>query len=109
VAEEDKVDVSVTKSGVDFKGSTTQMLIIMVILVPVSALGVVLHFLQQHELNTASRTAEGHKVATEFVGAVKDMASAQREMTCIMALPPEKREADYNRDSSFCKRMAKMQ
>jgi len=71
------------------------------------ALSVVLYFLYQHEQSTRDRVAEGHTIAKEFVSTLGNMTAAQREMTCIMALPPEKRERDYNSENSFCKRMAR--
>lgn len=40
---------------------------------------------------------------------LKELAAAQREMTCIMSLPQEKREQQYLSQDSFCKRMARMQ
>ena len=64
--------------SINFKGSTTQFLVLMVVMIPVICLSIVLYFLYQHEQNTKIRTDEGHKVAREFVGAVKDMGNAQR-------------------------------
>lgn len=36
----------------------------------------------------------------------KQMVKAQREMNCLIAMPAEKREAEYSSPFSFCKRMS---
>lgn len=49
------------------------------------------------------------KVLEKLDMSVKEMASASRETACIISLPAEKREQQYQSSDSFCKRMAKMQ
>lgn len=39
---------------------------------------------------------------------LNNMAKAQREMACIISLPPERREAEYKTPDSFCKRIGVM-
>jgi hypothetical protein len=44
-----------------------------------------------------------------ITGAIRDMAGAQREMACIISLPPDKREQEYQSPFGRCKRMGAMQ
>lgn len=37
----------------------------------------------------------------------KQMVEAQREMNCLIAMPPERREAEYQSPYSLCKRLAR--
>lgn len=108
VEEKEELGATIAGQSFNFKGSTTQFLVLVALLLPMSSLGVVLYYLAQHDSATKQRTDEGHALAKEFVTAVKEMAAAQREMTCFMATPADKREADYARADGFCKRMARM-
>ena len=51
--------------------------------------------------------------ADQLTEAIKDLATtnnrmvaAQREMNCLIAMPQEKREAEYQSSFSLCKRLA---
>lgn len=42
----------------------------------------------------------------ELASAQRNSVAAQREMTCIISLPQEKREAEFAAPYGFCKRMS---
>ena len=56
-------------------------------------------------------SSAAHKVETEksnnnIAIAIKQSASAQRMMTCIISLPQERREQEFMQANSFCQRMS---
>lgn len=41
-------------------------------------------------------------------GAIRDLASAQRELTCIISRPEQEREREYLSQNGFCKQIGRM-
>ena len=52
--------------------------------------------------------ANAAKGLSELSSGLKDMAAAQRLMACLIALPQERREAEYQSQTGLCKRMEAM-
>ena len=53
-------------------------------------------------------TAETADVNKAIAGSIKQSASAQRLMTCIISLPQERREQEFTQPNSFCQRMSSL-
>ena len=64
-------------------------------------LGVLAFVLFEHMADTKAS-------GKELTAAVREMASAQREMACIISLPEDRREREYASPNSFCRSMARM-
>lgn len=41
-------------------------------------------------------------------GAIRDLAVAQRELTCIISRPQDEREREYMNPNSFCKQIGRL-
>lgn len=59
------------------------------------------------------RAVSDHEMRTDTInvaisGAIKEASRSQRMMTCILALPQEKRELEFMQPNSWCKQMASM-
>lgn len=73
----------------------------------IAALALILGFLiayalYEHKIESA---AYGLKLSE----AIKDLAQSQRELTCIISLPQERREQEYRSPMGLCKRLGTMQ
>jgi len=58
--------------------------------------------------------ANAHRIETmksseQIAISIKQSASAQRLMTCIISLPQERREQEFTQPNSFCARMSSLQ
>jgi len=61
-----------------------------------------------YEIAGAHR-AETVKSSEQISVSIKQNASAQRLMTCIISLPQERREQEFTQPNSFCQRMSSLQ
>lgn len=86
-------EVSVTTSNLNTVATVATLMI-------VSGIAVAM-FMQSQ----ASRDAkdDSRAITREIITALKDMAIATREQNCMLAFPPERREAN----AELCKRMAR--
>lgn len=87
---------------------TTKYIAELISLLLIAVTGVSTTLLYQHTMKSDDGLKE---MAATLKDVVKDLAAtnrnmteAQREMNCLIALPPDKREADYQ--TGFCKRLA---
>jgi hypothetical protein len=66
----------------------------------VVVVGLVAYMLYEHKSETATSTAL-------LTGAIRELSAAQREMTCVISLPQERRELEFNSPNSLCKRISR--
>ncbi len=52
------------------------------------------------------QTAAAAESSQSIAVSIKQSASAQRLMTCIISLPQDRREQEFTQPNSFCQRMA---
>lgn len=66
-------------------------------------------FLWEHK----NQAIDGEKALTaaikELTRAARSGNSAQREMNCLISLPQEKREQEFNTPNGFCKRLTRVE
>ncbi len=48
------------------------------------------------------------KASDNIAASIKQSASAQRLMTCIISLPQDRREQEFTQPNSFCQRMSSL-
>ena len=71
--------------------------------------GVVLYFvLRTHDSAAEQRLVTAQRYS-ELGQIMKAQVHAQRMMTCIISIPPERREQEFLRDNSFCKQMSRVE
>lgn len=68
-----------------------------------------LSLLLVHTYVLYTHTNDSRAGEEKLSAAIREMASAQREMACIISLPQERREREYATQNGFCRTMAKMQ
>ena len=51
---------------------------------------------------------EASKMSSNIAVSIKQSASAQRLMTCIISIPQERREQEFMQSNSFCSRMSNL-
>lgn len=49
-----------------------------------------------------------HGTLSGVSSAIRDLAQAQRELTCIISRPQDEREKEYLHPNSFCKQMGRL-
>ena len=80
----------------------------LVALLSLLALSLISWVLWQHHEESSRSRAENNANMNMLAAAIKDFASAQREMACIIALPQDRREEEYRSPLSFCRRLGSM-
>jgi hypothetical protein len=74
-----------------------------------AALLVIGYALWRHEEETVRARESRSKQIELLTAAINNMASAQREMTCMISLSQDKRELEYQSPVGRCKRIGAMQ
>ena|SRR3990167_7477658 len=58
---------------------------------------------------TGAHKAETAQSNTALTGAIRDLAGAQKMMTCIIAQPQDKREREFTQENSLCRQLSRPQ
>lgn len=83
--------------SMSFKGKRTAEFIAILSLCLLFLMGYVLW---EHKKDTKD-------LRVELLASVKELVAAQRETTCLLALPQEKREAEFTSTNGICKRLSR--
>jgi len=95
MAEQQQEEVEATAPG-GFKVRVRGYDIIVVIATVIMTM--VAYMVYEHKI-------EAHASSSNIANAMRDLASAQREMACIISLPQERREQEFISPNGFCKRI----
>lgn len=87
-----------TPGGFKFRAQGTNLM--MAIVVALAALAA--YMMYEHRM-------EAHASGAQIVNALRELATSQREQTCIMSMPAEKREQEFMSPNGFCRRITRAQ
>jgi uncharacterized membrane protein YhiD involved in acid resistance len=114
---DEATEIDVKAGPVSFR-SKSKYMAELVALASLVLLNLLAYVFWQHQQETkasyAAFTTEMRENTKELTGVIKDLnvsmkaqTNAQREMNCLIALPAERREREYESPNSFCKRMTR--
>lgn len=96
---EEQTEVSVTTPAGGFSAKSKYMAEIVALVLSGGFVGGTI-FLYKHD-------EQSQGLFKELILTNRQMVEAQREMNCLIALPQEKREAEYTSNYGLCKRLSR--
>lgn len=97
-------DIKTPLGSISFRGKRAAEFISVLLAIGVGIMGYVLY---DHKLDARDDDAALTAALNRLSESQDHMVQAQRELTCMLSLPQDKREAEFNSPNGLCKRLSR--